>query len=133
MSTGKVLQVSSDYAKYIDPNQIVSIQLVDGTTLKIKENDEEFVEEGLQDAQQYETQEVQTNEQGQKLRGRGLVGALAGAAAGAALIGTAAAIGGAARRRRMAYGYGGYGMRMPPPPPYGPMGFGFGPRRMGYW
>ncbi len=50
MSTGKVLQVSSDYAKYIDPNQIVSIQLVDGTTLKIKENDEEFVEEGLQDA-----------------------------------------------------------------------------------
>ena len=47
MSEGKVLQISSEEAKYIDPTQIASIQLVDGTTIMVKGNelDEGFVEE----------------------------------------------------------------------------------------
>ena len=107
----KVLQISADEAKYIDPNQIASIQLTDGTTVIVNDSvQEDFVEEA-QNEDQYQTQEAQT-QNGQKLRGRGVVGALAGAA----LLGTAAALGGAAMRRPY-YGYG-YGMRplMPPPP-----------------
>ncbi len=113
----KVLEISSEEAKYIDPMQIASIQMVDGTTIMIKDADqaqEEFVEE-TQNEQQYQTQ-VQQGQDGQKLRGRGLLGALAGAA----VLGTAAAIGGAAMRRPYGYGYG-YGYRRPmmmmPPPP----------------
>ena len=111
----KVLQISADEAKYIDPNQIASIQMIDGTTIMVNgaEQQEEFVEE-TQNEQQYETQ-GEENKDGQKLRGRGVLGALAGAAAGAALLGTAAAIGGAAMRRPY-YGYGyGYGPMMRPP------------------
>ena len=77
-----------------------------------EQNQEEFVEEN-QNEQQYETQEEQGKD-GQKLRGRGVLGALAGAA----LLGTAAAIGGTMRRPYYG-GYGfGYGMRplVPPPP-----------------
>ena len=62
----------------------------------------------------YETQEEQGKD-GQKLRGRGVMGALAGAA----LLGTAAAALGGAMRRPYYGGYGyGYGMRplVPPPP-----------------
>ena len=123
----KVLEISADEAKYIDPNQIASIQMTDGTTIMIKDTQqaqEEFVEEA-QDEQQYETQ-VQENKDGQKLRGRGVLGALAGAAAGAAILGTAAAIGGAAMRRPYGYGYGpmmGPPMMRPPmmrPPMMGP-------------
>ena len=131
MSEGKVLSISPDDAKYLDPTQIASIQMVDGTTVVIKGNEEEFAEEVQQDEQQYQTQEVQGQE-GQKLRGRGLIGALAGAAAGAALLGTAAAIGGGMRRPyygRYGYGYG-YGMRpmIPPPPPPMMRPRMFGPR-----
>ena len=132
MSSGKVLEISPDDAKYIDPAQISSIQLVDGTTIVVKDEQGEFVEEGLQDAQQYQTQEVQTNEQGQKLRGRGALGALAGIAAGAALLGTAAAVGSAVRRNR-AYGGYGYGYGRPMMAPMRPMGYGYGPRPMGYY
>ena len=104
--------MSAEDAKYIDPNQIASIQMVDGTTIMVnngQQNQEEFVEEN-QNEEQYETQEEQGKD-GQKLRGRGVMGALAGAA----LLGTAAALGGAMRRPY----YGGYGMRpfIPPPPP----------------
>ena len=128
MSEGKVLEISPDDAKYLDPTQIASIQMVDGTTIVIKGNEEGFAEEVQQDEQQYQTQEVE-GQQPQNLRGRGVLGALAGAA----LLGTAAAIGGAALRRP-AYGYGygyGYGrpmMMAPPPRPMmrGPM---MGPRR----
>ena len=130
MSENKVLQITSEDAKYLDPNQIASIQMVDGTTIIVKgnEGEEGFVEEAQQDEQQYETQDAQ-EQQPQNLRGRGVLGALAGAA----LLGTAAAIGGAALRRP-AYGYGygyGYGrpmMMAPPPRPMmrGPM---MGPRR----
>ena len=121
MSTGKVLEITSEEAKYIDPTQIASMQLVDGTTIIVNggEAEEGFVEETQQDEQQYQTQDVQ-GQQPQNLRGRGVLGALAGAA----LLGTAAAIGGAALRRP-AYGYGcGYGYGRPM------MG---GPRPMGFY
>ena len=112
----KVLKISAEDAKYIDPNQIASIQMVDGTTIMVnngEQNQEEFVEEN-QNEEQYETQEEQGKD-GQKLRGRGVMGALAGAA----LLGTAAAALGGAMRRPYYGGYGyGYGMRplVPPPP-----------------
>ena len=117
----KVLEISAENAKYIDPNQIASIQLVDGTTILVgneEQAQEEFVEE-TQNEEQYKTQETQGKD-GQKLRGRGLVGAIAGAAAGAALLGTAAAVGSAMRRpyyRGYGYGYGYRPMMIPPPPP----------------
>ena len=133
MSEGKVLEISPDDAKYLDPTQIASIQMVDGTTIVVKGNEEGFAEEVQEDEQQYQTQEVQ-DQQPKNLRGGGVLGALAGAA----LLGTAAAIGGAAMRRP-AYGYG-YGMgspmMMPPPPPHGPMMRGpmMGrPRPMGFY
>ena len=116
MSEGNVLQISSDEAKYIDPTQIASIQMVDGTTIVVKGNEVEeegFVEEAQQDEQQYQTQNVEGKNQPQNLRGRGVLGALAGVAAGTALLGTAAAIGGAMRRPYGYYGYG-YGYRPMP-------------------
>ena len=100
----KVLQISAEDAKYIDPNQIASIQMVDGTTIMVNNGEqaqpqEEFVEEAQNNEEQYKTEDTKGQQQdGQKLRGRGLVGALAGAAAGAALLGTAAAVGSAMRR-----------------------------------
>ncbi len=125
----KVLEISSEETKYIDPYQIASIQLVDGTTIMVNNGEEQAQEEGFveekKDEQQYQSQEVQ-GQDGQKLRGRGFLGAIAGAAAGAALLGTAAAVGGAMRRPyygRYGYGYG-YGYR--PRPMY------FGPRPM-FW
>ena len=127
----KVLEISAEDVKYIDPNQIASIQMVDGTTILVNNGEqaqEEFVEE-TKNEEQYKTQEVQGKD-GQKLRGRGLVGALAGAAAGAALLGTAAAVGGAIRRPYYrGYGYGYRPMMMPPPPPPPMM---MGPRPMFY-
>ncbi len=122
----KVLKISAEDAKYIDPNQIASIQMVDGTTIMVnngEQNQEEFVEEN-QNEEQYETQEEQGKD-GQKLRGRGVMGALAGAA----LLGTAAAALGGAMRRPYYGGYG-YGMRpmIPPPPPPMMRPRMFGPR-----
>ena len=117
MSEGKVLQISAEDAKYLDPSQIASIQMVDGTTIIVQGNevDEGFVEEVQPDEQQYQTQDGQQGEQ-PKLRGRGVLGALAGVAAGTALLGTAAAIGSAMRRPyRM-----GPPLMMGPPPMYGP-------------
>ena len=91
--------------------------MVDGTTIVVQGNevDEGFVEEAQPDEQQYQTQDGQQGEQ-PKLRGRGVLGALAGVAAGTALLGTAAAIGSAMRRPyRM-----GPPLMMGPPPMYGP-------------
>ena len=134
MSEGKVLEISPDDAKYLDPTQIASIQMVDGTTIVVKGNEEGFAEEVQQDEKQYQTQEVE-DQQPKNLRGGGVLGALAGAA----LLGTAAAIGGAAMRRP-GYGMGmGRPMMMPPPPPRpmmgGPMMRGpmMGPRPMGFY
>ena len=135
MSNGKVLQISAEDAKYIDPTQIASLQMVDGTTIVVQGNqmEEGFVEEATDDQQQQQIQAQTTQDQQQnpQLRGRGALGALAGIAAGTALLGTAAAIGGAMRRPR--YGYGMtpmmgpmMGPRMMPPPPR--MGMGMGMR-----
>ena len=138
MSEGKVLEISPDDAKYLDPTQIASIQMVDGTTIVVKGNEEGFAEEVQEDEQQYQTQEVQ-GQQPQNLRGRGVLGALAGVAAGTALLGTAAALGAGMRRP-----YGGYGMgpmmrppMMGPPMMRGPMMGGpmmmRGPMRRGFY
>ena len=123
----KVLEITSEEAKYIDPNQIASIQMIDGTTLTVRDQaQEDFVEEE-QDEGQYQTEEQQ-GQQEPKLRGR-LGQILSGAAIGtAAALGTAAMIGGAALRRPYyGYGYGypyyGYGFGMRPlfRPMMGPM------------
>ena len=136
MSNGKVLQISAEDAKYIDPTQIASLQMVDGTTIIVQGNqmEEGFVEEATDDQQQIQAQTTQDQQQNPQLRGRGALGALAGIAAGTALLGTAAAIGSAMRRPR--YGYGMtpmmgpmMGPRMMPPPPR-PMGMR-GPMMMG--
>ena len=134
MSEGKVLQISAEDAKYLDPSQIASIQMVDGTTIVVQGNevDEGFVEEAQPDEQQYQTQDGQQGEQ-PKLRGRGVLGALAGIAAGTALLGTAAAVGSAMRRPGYGYGYGRpmmapmMGPPMPPrrPPMMGRRPYGF--------
>ena len=101
MSENRVIQISAENAKYLDPNQIQSIQMIDGTNVVVNDGEE-----------QYQTQNVEGQQQPQNLRGRGL-GALAGIAAGTALLGTAAAVGGALRRPYYGYGYGyGYGYPM---------------------
>ena len=113
----KVLQISPEEAQYLDPSQIASIQMVDGTNVVVVDNEGEFVEETQQNESQYQTQDVQGQQQQPQLRGRGL-GALAGLAAGTALLGTAAAIGGAMRRPYYPY-YARpmYGPMLMPPPP----------------
>ena len=122
--SNKVLQITPEDAKYLDPTQIASIQMIDGTNIIVRGQEEEgFVEEGQPDEQQYQTQDVYAQQQQpQNLRGRGRgLGALAGIAAGTALLGTAAALGGMSRRAY--YGPPYYGrpmmgpMMMPPPPP----------------
>ena len=118
MSENRVIQISAENAKYLDPNQIQSIQMVDWTNLVVNDGEEGFYEEGQPDEEQYQTQYVEGQEQPQNLRGRGL-GALAGIAAGTALLGTAAAIGGAMRRPYYGYGYG-YGYPMMSPMMMGP-------------
>ena len=117
----KVLNISAEDAKYIDPNQIASITMTDGTTLTVRDQaQEDFVEE-TQDEEQYQTEGNQ--KQQPKLRGR-LGNILTGAALGtAAALGTGAAIAGAALRGPY-YGYG-YGY-----PYYGygyPYGIGMRP------
>ena len=135
MSNGKVLQISAEDAKYIDPTQIASLQMVDGTTIVVQGNqmEEGFVEEATDEQQQQiQAQATQDQQQNPQLRGRGALGALAGIAAGTALLGTAAAIGSAMRRPRYGYGYGMtpmMGPRMMPPPPR-PIGMR-GPMMMG--
>ena len=96
----KVLQISAEDAKYIDPNQIASLTLTDGTQIIVKEAAEaqEFVEEANQQEGQYTTE--QTEQKQQPLRGLGTNLALGAAALGAAALG-AAAIGSAMKPRPM--------------------------------
>ena len=109
----KVLQISAEDAKYIDPNQIASITLTDGTQIIVKEAAEaqEFVEESNQNEGQYTTE--QTEQKQQPLRGLGTNLALGAAAVGAAALG-AAALGSAMRPRPM------MGPMMGPRPMMGP-------------
>ena len=125
----KVLQISAEDAKYIDPNQIASLTLTDGTQIIVKEAAEaqEFVEEANQNEEQYTTE--QTEQKQQPLRGLGTNLALGAAAVGAAALG-AAAIGSALKPRPMV------GMMRPPMappmmrPPMAPMGRPMGPPMM---
>ena len=96
----KVLQISAEDAKYIDPNQIASLTLTDGTQIIVKEavENQEFVEEANQEEGQYTTE--QTEQKQQPLRGLGTNLALGAAALGAAALG-AAAIGSAMKPRPM--------------------------------
>ena len=128
----KVLQISAEDAKYIDPNQIASLTLTDGTQIIVKENAEtqEFVEEANQNEEQYTTE--QTEQKQQPLRGLGTNLALGAAAVGAAALG-AAALGSAMRPRPMM----GPPMMGPPmrrpmmgPPMRPPMGPPMGPPMM---
>ena len=93
----KVLQISAEDAKYIDPNQIASLTLTDGTQIIVKENAEaqEFVEEANQNEEQYTTEQGEQKQQ--PLRGLGTNLALGAAAVGAAALG-AAALGSALKR-----------------------------------
>ena len=94
----KVLQISAEDAKYIDPNQIASLTLTDGTQIIVKDTVEtqEFVEEANQNEGQYTTE--QTEQKQQPLRGLGTNLALGAAVVGAAALG-AAAIGSALKPR----------------------------------
>ncbi len=117
----KVLQISSEDAKYIDPNQIASLTLTDGTQIIVKgavEN-QEFVEEANQNEEQYTTE--QTEQKQQPLRGLGTNLAVAAATVGAAALG-AAALGSALKPRPMMGMMGPRPMMAPPmrPPMMGP-------------
>ena len=96
----KVLQISAEDAKYLDPKQIASITLVDGTNIIVKDAEEpqEFVEEAQNNEEQYQAQT--TEEKQPQLRGLGTNLALGAAAAGAAVLG-AAALGSALKPRPM--------------------------------
>ena len=125
----KVLQISAEDAKYIDPNQIASLTLTDGTQIIVKEavENQEFVEEANQEEGQYTTE--QTEQKQQPLRGLGTNLALGAAALGAAALG-AAAIGGAMKPRPMVGGMMGPRPMMGGPMMGGPMMRGpmMGPR-----
>ena len=123
----KVLQISAEDAKYIDPNQIASLTLTDGTQIIVKEAAEaqEFVEESNQNEGQYTTE--QTEQKQQPLRGLGTNLALGAAALGAAALG-AAAIGSAMKPRPMVGGMMGPRPMMGPPMMRPPM---MGPHMMG--
>ena len=125
----KVLQISAEDAKYIDPNQIASLTLTDGTQIIVKEavENQEFVEEANQEEGQYTTE--QTEQKQQPLRGLGTNLALGAAALGAAALG-AAAIGSAMKPRPMVGGMRGPRPMMGPPM-MGPHMMGPGPMMRG--
>ena len=125
----KVLQISAEDAKYIDPNQIASLTLTDGTQIVVKEavENQEFVEEANQEEGQYTTE--QTEQKQQPLRGLGTNLALGAAALGAAALG-AAAIGSAMKPRPMVGGMMGPRPMMGPPM-MGPHMMGPGPMMRG--
>ena len=114
----KILQISAEDAKYIDPNQIASLTLTDGTQIIVKDTVEtqEFVEEANQNEGQYTTE--QTEQKQQPLRGLGTNLALGAAAVGAAALGAAAI--GSALKPRPRIGMMGPGPMVGPGPMMGP-------------
>ena len=139
----KVLQISAEDAKYIDPKQIASLTMIDGSTIYVTDEAEDgFVEENQEGVEQAASEQVQTQQQ-QPLRGLGTNLALGAAAVGAAALG-AAALGKAIARPRPMVGMMGAPMMggpmmgapmrpmgapmrpMGPPPMRGPM---MGPMR----
>ena len=84
----KVLQISAEDAKYIDPKQIVSLTMVDGSTIYVRD-EEDFVEENQEGVEQAASEQVPQQQQ-QPLRGLGTNLALGVAAATTAALGAAA-------------------------------------------
>ena len=120
----KVLQISAEDAKYIDPNQVVSLTMVDGSTIYVKDDQEGFIEENQAGVEEM-AQQVQTEQPQQPLRGLGTNLALGVAAAATAALGAAAIGKAVAHPRPMVGGMGpmGVGMRGPMGGPMGrPMG-----------
>ena len=113
----KVLQISAEDAKYIDPNQIVSLTMVDGSTIYVKDDQEGFTEENQEGVEEM-AQQAQPEQKQQPLRGLGTNIALGVAAT------TTAALGAAAIGKAISHP----GMR--PVPPH-PMGMGMGMRGPG--
>ena len=113
----KVLQISAEDAKYIDPKQIVSLTMVDGSTILVRDTqaEEGFVEENQESLEQAATQQVQPQQQ-QPLRGLGTNLALGVAAATTAALG-AAALGKAISHPRPMVGAPMMGPLMAPRPP----------------
>ncbi len=136
----KVLQISAEDAKYIDPNQMASITMLDGTTIYINGNTEEgFVEEEGQIAiDANPNEQVQEQQQQPALRGVGSKIAAGLLATGAVVAGAAALnsalkprgpmIGGPMRRPGMGIGMRGPGMMGPG---MGMMGPGMGMMKPG--
>ena len=89
----KVLQISAEDAKYIDPNQVASLTMVDGSVIYVKGNEEDFVEEVQEGSEQYAQQGQQEQKQ-PALRGLG-TNIAAGLATAAGVLGTAALVGSA--------------------------------------
>ena len=128
----KVLQISPEDAKYIDPKQIASLTMVDGSTIYVKD-EEDFVEENQEGVEQAMSQEV-PQQQEQPLRGLGTNLALGVAAATTAVLG-AAALGKATAPRPMVgrpmVAPMGAPMMAPMRPPAAPMRPGMAPMRPG--
>ena len=55
----KVLKISAEDAKYIDPNLIANLTMVDGSTVFVRGNEEDFVEEIQEGGEQYDQQSQQ--------------------------------------------------------------------------
>ena len=120
----KVLQISAEDAKYIDPKQIASLTMVDGSTIYVKD-EEDFVEENQEGVEQAMSQQV-AQQQEQPLRGLGTNLALGVAAATTAALG-AAALGKAMAPRPMVGAPMGGPMMAPMRPGMAPMRPGMGP------
>ena len=88
--SGKVLRISAEDAKYIDPKQIVSLTMVDGSTIYVKDEGEGFVEENQEGVEQALNEQAQPEQKQQPLRGLGTNLALGVAAAATAALGAAA-------------------------------------------
>ena len=125
----KVLQISAEDAKYIDPNQVVSLTMVDGSTIYVKDDQEEFLEENQEGVEEM-AQQAQPEQQQQPLRGVWTNLALGVAAAATAALGAAALGKAIARPRPMVGMMGptmGVGMRPVGPAPMGMRGPGMAP------
>ena len=126
----KVLQISAEDAKYIDPNQVASITLTDGSTIYVQENvaDDGFAEEaqGAGYEQDQQLQQQQQQQQQPAFRGVGTKIA-AGLLATGAVVAGAAALGSALKPRPMV----GVPMRGPGMMGPGMMGHMRGPGMMG--
>ena len=98
----KVLQISAEDAKYIDPNQVASITMVDGSTIYVQENaaDDGFAEEAQVAGYEQDQQQLQQQQQQPAFRGVGTKIA-AGLLATGAVVAGAAALGSALKPRPM--------------------------------